>query len=118
MNVRDLFIKKIYKEMQMFQRKSKTDATENSQKNEIFKALYNILLDVADDFSEKLLSELVNQGINILESLYSNLISCAAEESFDEDLKAYVKKEIEDYETEEYGWWNNPEFMDGGYIDA
>ena len=115
MEVKERFCKKIYEELQSFQkgilRKSKEDILGNSYKNEVLVNLYYVLLEVADDFSEALLSNLVNQSVNILESLYSNFLHAAGEDVLYEELREHVKQEFEEHSEDEYNWWQ--EYVEG-----
>ena len=117
MELKERFCKKIYDELQGFQKsimkKSKKDILDSSYKNEVFVNLYYILLGVADELSDALLSNLLNESTNILESLYSNFISDSGEDALHEELKDYVMQEFEEGEDDEYGWWNNPAYMEG-----
>ena len=97
------------------QSKDKTEGQDGTDKSEVFKEIYNILLDVADDFSEKLLSNLLCQSVNILESLYSDLIDTEKDLTLSCGLKDYVKKELEDYDTEECEWWNTSFYTEGEF---
>ena len=117
MELKERFCKKIYEELQGFQKntmkKSKKDILDSSYKNEVFVNLYYVLLGVADELSEALLFNLVNESSNILESIYNNFVSDSGEDALHEELKDYVMREFEDCEEEEYGWWNNPAYMEG-----
>ena len=117
MELKERFCKKIYDELQGFQKnimkKSKKDILDSSYKNEVFVNLYYILLGAADELSDALLSNLLNESTNILESLYSNFISDSGEDALHEELKDYVMQEFEESEEDEYSWWNNPAYMEG-----
>lgn len=117
MELKERFCKKIYEELQGFQKsilkQSKKDILSSSYKNEVFVNLYYILLGVADELSDALLSNLLNESTNILESLYVNFISDSGEDALHEDLKDYVMQEFEDYEDDGCDWWNNPAYMEG-----
>jgi len=117
MELKERFCKKIYDELQGFQKgimkKSKKDILNSSYKNEVFVNLYYILLGVADELSDALLSNLLNESTNILEALYSNFISDSGEDALHEELKDYVMQEFEDYEDDGSDWWNNLAYMEG-----
>ena len=117
MELKERLCKKIYDELQGFQKgimkKSKKDILNSSYKNEVFVNLYYILLGVADELSDALLSNLLNESTNILEALCSNFISDSGEDALHEELKDYVMQEFEDYEDEGSDWWNNPAYMEG-----
>lgn len=72
MDVKAQFCKRLYEEMQEF-RSSENNLDKNPVKEQLISLLYNVLIQSADDFSEVLLTNLVNESANILETLYENL---------------------------------------------
>lgn len=115
MDVKERFCKKIYEELQGFQKgilkKNKEDILGSSYKNEVLVNLYYVLLEVADELSEALLTNLVNHSVNVLESIYSNFIGESKEDVLYEELKEHVKQEFEEHGDDEYNWWD--EFTEG-----
>ena len=72
MDIKAQFCKRLYEEMQEF-RSSENNLDKNPVKEQLISLLYNVLIQSADDFSEVLLTNLVNESANILETLYENL---------------------------------------------
>lgn len=115
MDLKQRFCKKLYEELNAFKVSSiqggKDDIFGQNGKKEIFASLYEILLESADNFSDMLLSNLVNQSTNILESLYTDFITdCGATLQY-EDLRNRVAQRFDD-EEECYEWWNEQAYMD------
>lgn len=95
MDVKAQFCKRLYEEMQKF-RSSENNLGKNPVKEQLISLLYNVLIQSADDFSEVLLTNLVNESANILETLYENLKEHSAmNEEMDSDFEDDSEEEID-----------------------
>lgn len=95
MDVKAQFCKRLYEEMQEF-RSSENNLGKNPVKEQLISLLYNVLIQSADDFSEVLLTNLVNESANILETLYENLKEHSAmDEEMDSDFEDDSEEEMD-----------------------
>lgn len=116
MDIKERFFQKLHEDLLLYQRsvcRQSGSGNSNSNKNKIVEKLYNILLYAADELSEALLSSLIDESKNILESLYNNFVSKSNEDILYNELEDFVMKEIEEYEEDGCDWWNNPDYMEG-----
>ena len=114
MSIAERFRKKIYEELRSYQKMCGTDRLDYTpQKEKIMTSLYEILISKADDFSDVLLNNLVNQSTNILETLYEDirerdLCSEYIEENLNHSFSIGYNETVEDE-----NWWNNIEEGEG-----
>ena len=113
MDIKERFCQKIHEELLLYQKSNHKQSSRDNSKSEIIDKLYNILLFAADELSEALLSNLINQSVNILESLYDNFVTKASDDTMYNELENFVMQEFEEYEDGDCDWWNNPAYMEG-----
>lgn len=110
MDMKQRFCKKLYEELTAFKvstlQESKEDILGSSYKTEVFVNLYEILIESVDSISDVLLSNLVNQSTNILETFYNSFLSSSEEDPMYAELKHHVEREL-DEESGEYNRWDN-----------
>ncbi len=114
MGIKDKFIKKIYAELQQYKKLYGDKESKENSKLEICSCIYEILISSADEFSDMLLMNLVNQSTNILESIYKD---CAQNEDYYMVVREHMKNteyDIAQEEDEECTWWSSVNYDDGG----
>ena len=114
MGIKDKFIKKIYAELQQYKKLYSDKESRENSKLEICSCIYEILISSADEFSDMLLMNLVNQSTNILESIYKD---CAQNEDYYMVVRERMKNteyDIAQEEDEECTWWSSVNYDDGG----
>lgn len=123
MKIKEQFCKKLYDELENYKRAGQPQITScfDCGKMDIFLNIYNILISSADDFSDALLMNLVNQSTGILESVYKEFESQSDTEDFYSNIKSHVEKNAEysvfdeEMDEEDYAWWNNSTYDEGGF---
>ena len=100
--LKEVFLKRLCIEYELFKdsmlRKEKTDILEESYRIEIYKSLYQILIQKAAEMPETVLRRLVYQSYGIMEFFYQEWLK--KEDSSHAELQGYVSCELEDYYME------------------
>lgn len=96
MNIKALFCRKIYEELQTFRQvilcKEKEDIYGESYKIDIFVSLYEILAEQTDKLSDDALKKLLSQSTGILAYLYDTWLK--KEDSSYSELEKHVLDEV------------------------
>lgn len=95
--LRDLLLKRLYIELQLFKdsilRQEKEEIFQASYEIEIHVNLYEILTEHAGNLQEDIIRRLLSLNFGILESIYREWL--VREDSFYEELRAYTCNELE-----------------------
>lgn len=119
MRIKDKFIKKIYIELQQYKELYGNKEVEVNSKLKTCIYIYETLISSADEFSDMLLMNLVNQSTSILESIYEEFENVSDTKDFYSNIKSYVEKIAccteNEMDEKEYTWWDNTAYDEGGF---